>query len=284
MKAREWLFLLAAPLIPWAQGQVDRHRERTGMESQRLYVWSGQHVRRMFPGLENLMADVYWLRTVQFFGHQHAFAQQRRFDLLVPLAEITTTLDPRFELAYRYGALFLAEPYPNGAGDIAAAEALLRKGIAANPQNWKLRRDLGYIYYFHLRDPRRAADAMLDASRIPGSPDWLKTMAASFLAEDDRATSRALWTKLYEEFEGSMKGTAAFNLARLDALDHVDRVQEAVDLLARRLGRPPASWEEMFAAGLPPPLARDPGGVALDYDPGRGVVSLNRQSPWWRRE
>ena len=77
---------------------------------QVLYVWSGSHVRRLSPGLENVLADVYWLRTVQYFGGQRAFATDKRFDLLAPLIDITTTLDPRFEMAYRYGAVFLAEP------------------------------------------------------------------------------------------------------------------------------------------------------------------------------
>jgi len=36
---------------------------------------------------------------------------EKRFDLLVPLVNITIALDPRLEIAYRYGATFLAEPF-----------------------------------------------------------------------------------------------------------------------------------------------------------------------------
>ena len=35
---------------------------------------------------------------------------RRRLQLLYPLLDITTTLDPRFNIAYRFGAIFLAEP------------------------------------------------------------------------------------------------------------------------------------------------------------------------------
>ena len=81
-----------------------------------LYLWSGAHVKRLFPGFEGLAADVYWLRTVQYFGGQRLFATSKRFELLRPLIEITTTLDPRLEIAYRYGAIFLSEPSPARGG------------------------------------------------------------------------------------------------------------------------------------------------------------------------
>jgi hypothetical protein len=68
-----------------------------------LYLWSGEHVKRLVPGFENLAADLYWLRTVQYFGGQRLFVSDKRFELLRPLIDITTTLDPRLEIAYRYG-------------------------------------------------------------------------------------------------------------------------------------------------------------------------------------
>ena len=52
------------------------------------------------------------------------------YALLYPLLDITTTLDPLFNIAYRFGAIFLAEAYPAGAGRPDLAIALLEKGIA----------------------------------------------------------------------------------------------------------------------------------------------------------
>ena len=98
-------------------GAVDARRGRVPGPGGGLYLWSGQHVRRLVPGLRDLLADIYWLRTVQYFGGQRAFAKDKQFELLEPLTDITTTLDPRMEIAYRYGAIFLAEPHPVGAGE-----------------------------------------------------------------------------------------------------------------------------------------------------------------------
>ena len=51
------------------------------------------------------------------------------YPLLYPLLDLTTTLDPRFNIAYRFGAIFLAEPYPGGPGRPDLAIALLEKGL-----------------------------------------------------------------------------------------------------------------------------------------------------------
>ena len=104
--------LLVAPLVPWSQAEIDRRFGRYRAQQEVLYLWSGEHVKRMLPGFEALAADVYWLRTVQYFGGERLFAQDKRFELLRPLVDITTTLDPRLEIAYRYGAIFLSEPPP----------------------------------------------------------------------------------------------------------------------------------------------------------------------------
>ena len=99
-----------------SQARIDRLAGAFRAQDEVLYLWSGEHVKRLVPGFESLAADVYWLRTVQYYGGQRRFATDKPFDLLRPLIDITTTLDPRLEIAYRYGAIFLSEPPPTGAG------------------------------------------------------------------------------------------------------------------------------------------------------------------------
>ena len=65
----------------------------------------------MSLGYDGLLADIYWTRAVQYFGSKH-HEGSRNFDLLAPLLEITTTLDPHLLVAYEYGANFLAPKPP----------------------------------------------------------------------------------------------------------------------------------------------------------------------------
>lgn len=279
-----WLALAAlAGAIPFLLGAIEARRGRFQAQEEVLYVWSGEHVKTLSPGLENVLADIYWLRTVQYFGGQRAFATEKRFDLLSPLIDITTTLDPRFELAYRYGAIFLAESFPNGAGQPEAAAALLERGVRANPRAWRIRQDLGFVHFFFLNQPQRASEILLEASEIPGAAAWLRSTAADFLNKGgDRATSRAVWLHLYEEGEEFLRDTALFNVHRIDALNAADAHTAAVAEFEARYGRRPQVLGELGPVGLLRAPLADAGGTPFDYDRDRGTVSIGRKSYLWR--
>ena len=125
------LALALAALVPFFQSRIDATLGAYRAQEEVLYVTSGRDVRRLAPGFDGLAADLYWLRTVQYFGGQRLYAREKRFELLRPLIEITTDLDPRLVIAYKYGATFLSEPKPIGAGRPLEGIAILEKGVAA---------------------------------------------------------------------------------------------------------------------------------------------------------
>src|SRR5437899_2978054 len=110
------LLLVLVPFVPWLQMRIDSTLGEFRPQEEALYLWSGRHVKMVAPGFEGIAADVYWLRTVQYFGGRRSFSADKNFALLCPLIDITTTLAPRLEVAYRYGAIFLSQPPPGGAG------------------------------------------------------------------------------------------------------------------------------------------------------------------------
>jgi hypothetical protein len=279
------LVLAAAAAIPWTQRRIDGslggHR---AAEEAGLYLWSGAHVRRLVPGFESVAADLYWIRTVQYFGGTRAFSRDRNFALLEPLTDITVTLDPRLDIAYRYGAVFLAEPKPAGAGRPHNAVKLLERGVAANPDNWRLRKELGYFHYIFLNDAHTASRILLEAADLPGAAYWLRTLAADMLGRGgDRETSRAIWRQMYEEEEhGAIKQNALTHLQILASLDQRDALQIRVLEFGHRAGRRPHSLQELVTSGLVPALPEDPRGVPFEYDAKTGVVSVSPRSPLWR--
>jgi hypothetical protein len=275
--------LALAALIPVIQQAVDARRSTVDAQSDVMYLWSGKQVKRLSPGLDNVLADVYWLRTIQYFGNEHAFNKSTRYERLEPLIDITVALDPRFELAYRYGAVFLAEPAPNGAGRPEAALRLLTRGAEANPAAWRIRQDLGFFRFFFLHDAKQAAADLGEAARIPGAPVWLETSAADFLQKGgERETARRMWRHLFEETDGRMRENARFNLRRLDALDQVDELQRSVEEFRKLYGRAPVGLAELGAARLLRAPLSDPMGVPFDYDGRQGTVSISRNSALWR--
>jgi tetratricopeptide (TPR) repeat protein len=180
MKARDFvLIVLLGAAVFVTQRRVDRALDALSRPAPSL--WAGREVKRLVPGFEGLFADVYWLRTVQYYGGQRAYVAGSRYELLYPLIDITVTLDPRLELAYRYGATFLAEPRPAGAGEPEKAVAILERGVAAFPDNWRLRQYLGFIVFLFLHDSERAAKILNEAAELPGAASWLRTLAAELL-------------------------------------------------------------------------------------------------------
>jgi hypothetical protein len=228
-----------------------------------LYVRSPAAARRLALGYRGLAADIYWIRALQHFGEERLSppAHVRTYALLYPLLDLTTTLDPYFSIAYRFGAIFLGEPFPGGPGRPDLAIALLRKGLAAQPEKWQYMQDLGFVYYWHLRDYRTAAETFQRAGAMPGAPNWLRPLAAVTLAEGgQRAGSRALWQQLAQAEEDWLRDAARQRLAQLDAMDVMD------------------AWRRDRAAGLTPGLPIDPSGTPFEIDPSTGDIIVSRSS------
>jgi hypothetical protein len=278
------VLLVLAGAVPFSQARLEASLGRPTAQQQVLYLWSGGHVKRLFPGFDSIAADLYWLRTVQYFGSERRFAREKRFELLQPLIEITTDLDPRLEIAYRYGAVFLAGAPPEGAGRPQAGVSVLEKGVKNNPRSWRLRQDLGFFIYLYLHDPERASRVLLAAADIPGAAFWLRTLAADILQKGgERQAARRMWQQMYEQAEpGILRENARARLRALDSLDAADRLGVAVEAYARRFGHRPARLEELEPAGLWQGGLADAAGVPFSYDLKTGRVTVSRGSPMWQ--
>jgi hypothetical protein len=222
---------------------------------------------------------VYWIRALQHYGGERlSNAEDRNFELLFPLLDLSTTLDPYFNIAYRFGAIFLSESLPGGPGRPDQAIALLRKGVAAQPEKWQYLHDIGFVYYWHFRDMTTSAMWFQRASELPGSPNWLKPLAASVLgAGSDRASARFLWNQILQSEEAWLKRAAERSLSQLDALDAIDQLQAIVKRFPPPPGEP-YSLEGLvrrrILRGVPP----DPSGTPFEIDPATGAVSLSNRS------
>lgn len=278
------LFLALASAVPSVQSEIDGRLGRFRVQEEVLYLWSGHHLKQLWPGLEDFMADLYWIRTVQYFGGRRSPGDDKDFKLLRPLVDIATTLDPRLEVAYRYGSVFLAEPRPIGAGMPKKGIELLERGaIAMN--SWRLRKEQAYFTFLFLNDPETASKILLEAGRIPGSPYWLQTLAADMTVRGgDRAVGRRIWRDLYESHpEGTAPRAVAFrNLQYLDALDLVDSLQLQVDSVTSVRGSPPARLRELKSPTGKALRESDPTGTPFEYDPKTGRVAVSRHSALWR--
>ena len=259
----------------------DRVYAATDIETQLLYIPSGEVLDRMALSFDALLADVYWIRALQHYGGtKRAEGEEKSYDLLGPLLDITTTLDPRFNVAYRFGAIFLTESYPNGPGRPDLAVALLEKGIAEMPERWEYYMDIGFIYYWWLQDYEQAASWFDRAADVPGASWWLRSLAANTLAAGgSRESSRMLWQQMYDSADNDwILNEAARRLTQLQALDDIDQLIALAQRYGEQAGRPPTSWDELVAAGLLADVPRDPTGEPYVLDFAGGTMNVSPDS------
>ena len=252
-----------------------------GAATNLLYVRSPGFARRASLSFDALVADIYWIRTVQHYGRTKLSADaNKQYDILYPLLDLTTSLDPQFDVAYKFGSVFLAEQYPSGAGRPDQAIALLRKGLQVRPDKWELAQELGFVYYWWLADYDDAAMWFNRAADMTKAPDWLRPLAAVTLAQGgNRATSRTLWNEIARSADADwLRGQATLRLGQLDAMDRIDVIEGVVKQYRARTGTFPASWADMIRAGLLRGVPLDPVGTPMRLDPSTGTVALDPSS------
>ena len=253
------------------------------VEEDVLYVRSGDVMKRAALSYDAVVADLYWIRALQHFGRERQKSPaDRHFDLLYPLLDLSTTLDPLFTVGYRFGAIFLAEPRPGGAGRPDQAIELLQKGIRFDRAKWDYYQDIGFIYYWHLHDYEHAADWFRRGGDVSGAPWWLRTYAAVMLTRGgDRRASRSMWMQIGQTDDQFLRSTAQTRLEQLDALDQIDTLGKIVAEFTKRTGRRPQTWQDLGAAGLLRGVPLDPSRMPYPLNPETGEIGVRRESPLW---
>ena len=278
----------AAGLARWFELRRPPAAQQLARTPDELYL-KPEQARRLSLGFNALAADWYWMRTLQYVGRKvtaHEGAIQiddlsaLNLKILAPLLENATTLDPQFLAAYEYGAIVLP------AVDVEAAVKLIRKGIAANPQAWRLYSYLGYIYWQQNRF-QEASEAYAAAARIPGAPPWLHSMSAQMATKGgSRETARAIYQNMYRQTDDEqMKKLSLGRLLQLQSLDEMDTLKALLATHRARAGSCAQEWREVA------PLLRaarfqmdssaaplDPSGVPYRLKPDGCDVELGERS------
>jgi tetratricopeptide (TPR) repeat protein len=252
-----WIILAAALIVGFAaitslSRFLDQQYQRLPeTDDKDQLVMQGSRLRGFVFGNEGLVADWYWMRSLQYIGDKVLASKNdtiniddlRPLDprLLYPYLDIATDLDPQYLTAYSYGAVVLP------AIDPEKAISLTEKGIEHNPAEWRLYQYLGYINW-RLGRFEKAAEVYEKGSQIPGSPNFLKMMAVSMKTEGgSRDTARTIFTQMFNEADDDQTRIFAYRkLAHLDSLEERDAIRPILKSHLERTGKCPDAWKEIF--------------------------------------
>lgn len=224
----------------------------------------GSSIKGFALGMEGLMADVYFMRSLQYIGDKILKANSDYINLenlrdlnprlLYPLLENATDLDPHFIAAYSYGAVVLP------AIDPEKAETLALKGIDNNPNEWRLYQHLGYIYW-RLGRYEKASDIYGRGAKIDGAAPFMNMMAASMKTQGgSRETARIIYNEMLANSpDEQIRITAKRKLEQLDSLDERELIDKALAEFQEKNGQCPGSLHDILPAlmKLKLPAGRD---------------------------
>jgi tetratricopeptide (TPR) repeat protein len=249
---------------------------RTQTEEDPLYVKAAT-AKRMSLAFNGLVADWYWMRSLQYVGgkivafrdaHDGRFGNLTDLDLrLLPsLLRMSTTLDPQFLAPYEYGAAVLPEINSD------YATSLLESGVAANPSEWRLYQHLGYVYW-QRREYQKASEVYAAGAKIPGAPVWMAALSARMKAEGgSRDAAREMYRHLYESStDPTVKDMVAKQVMRLNSLDERDEIRNVLNAFKAKNGRCASSWRE---------VANELRAVRLILDPKTGAPLDPSETPY----
>jgi hypothetical protein len=246
------IFALVLISIPF-QNKIDEAHGKFGSMEDSLYI-SSSMLDKISIGYQEILADLYWLRALQYFGGKNIADQNP--DLLYHYFDIITDLDPKFINAYRYGGAFLAEPPPYGLGELELGAKLFNKGRENNPDNFRLPLEEAFLYYLYPKDYARAAELFEEAGSKPELSGMRKAtiegMAAAAHAQGgNREVSRKIWQIIYET--NSSEGRRNFalrNLKEIRTMDIEDNLTLALKEYRKRFNKFPEGVQEIADTGV----------------------------------
>jgi tetratricopeptide (TPR) repeat protein len=244
-----------------------RRRESMTAEDELLYFPSGKLLAAAAGEYRLLVADYAWLEVAQYSGsHMGLPHQEENYRWLGNAMDIIGELDPHFISPYVFGAQMLAWDAVHPDDGLA----LLRKGCESNPMSWELPFQAGFIAYQVMKDYNLAGYYFAIAAQLPGVWSVAPRMAAAAYSKGgDFELTRELWNNVYQ----NQPNPKVKDLARRQLLallrQELTAQQAAADSFGVRVGRPPASLDELVARHYLEQIPQEPFGGQYSLRSGR---------------
>jgi hypothetical protein len=222
-------------------------------------------------GFEALVSDYHWLAAVQIVGSLEGPVGRNR--LIGRLIDVVTALVPWVDHPYRFAAVWMIDDEPA----VRHANAILERGIAHHPDEWRNRFYLGFNRFFFLGEHAAAADAIESALGLPGAPRYLPRLVARLRHEsggDLDAAAGFLAELVRQTPDERLRAEYEIALAEIETERRARMLDQARETFRERHGRDIASVEDLVRVSprvlraLPP----EPNGGHWTLDPESGRI------------
>jgi hypothetical protein len=229
----------------------------------------GEVLKPLVLGHAQVAADLIWLEFIQVLGS--ADVREQDYEWIRHALDVVTTLDPQFVEAYDLGGVVLGELGKH----VEWSNALLEKGMTANPQAWRLPFLLGFNHFFHLHDYGRAANYLSKAARLPGSPAYVPELAARLYVQADAPETALVFLDTMQRESRDPAIVMALERRRKEVVIERDisLIEESIEHHVAAYGALPSSLEQLVERGLLRSLPGEPFGGSYRFDQQSGLVT-----------
>jgi tetratricopeptide (TPR) repeat protein len=164
-----------------------------------LYLPSGKYLKPLSLGYDQVVADLLWIKTINYFGNH--FSTDKQYPWLSHLLNLIIDLDPRFDFPYYFGGLVLSLE----TSQVELANQVLERGIEAYPQKWEFPYYIAFNHFYHNGDAARAVPYIEKAASLPKAPPFLKRLNAHlYLKSGQKEAALAFYREVYRNTSDEM--------------------------------------------------------------------------------
>jgi len=214
------------------------------LDEELLYLPNERLLTHFTGGMSSVVADLLWLRTIHYTVTEFHNVD-RKFTWLEQMCTTVTGLDPNFKDAYVHGGMLLAAI---GADD--KSMALLKTGMANNPDSWEIPFEIAKIYLLNRRENPESpamlahylaivADRSEDGSFYY---DWIENLQNKHDLDEH---AMVIWQDTLAKAKDDLtREIAEANILDLSLRMNVRFIQGLVDDYRELTGKPPEKIEE----------------------------------------
>ncbi len=253
MRRRAVALLVVAGLLA---GAVATERMLQGVDRQDplgrrlLYLPSPEMLRLASLGNPGLVADLLYLWSIQYYAQ---YQPRDRFLYLEPIFNLITDLDPRYDDAYRIGALIMELPVTEETKNKAAVIRLYDKALRNMPDNHEIAEAAGWDMYIRYRDKAEAIRYFEAATAMPGAPHRLERFLGVWREQGEGWSfdnALAYWREVRDEAQSRYDRTMCERqIYRLYAAHDGERLDPMLKRWSAHHGGCPTSWQPLVDAG-----------------------------------
>ena len=255
------VIFLALMLCAYFFYEVDRRRQATAPPPKLMLLPSKEMTRVVSFGNEILAAQLIFYNSMFFVGSLERAPSLPTLHELYHTLDTVTYLDP-YNMDGYYFANGMLSWNPSL---LESLDELLLRGMAHRPWDWQLPFFYGFNQFYFLKKPKEAAVYFERAYQLNPKNTFLPTFIARLYYQAD-ATKTAI--AFLEEMirTGQNAKLKKFMLVRLQALQAVSLLEDAVKLYVNKYGTNPQSPEDLVDKGLLKEIPFDPYGGEFYLD------------------